>query len=732
MAATSAPAFLTLDGTPAASEFRLRQLLDRLPAIDDRVSAVAGRFVYFVWSERALDHDETARLHGLLNDGAPSALDAGTARVFVIPRLGTISPWASKATDIVHNCGMPFVHRVERGVEYAIASRRALLGARALGKTGLERLAACLHDRMTESALLEAPDPSLPFRSLPGKPMRVIPVMRDGRAALDAANCELGLALSDDEVDYLVDAFGALARDPTDVELMMFAQANSEHCRHKIFNASWTVDGEPQPMSLFGMIRHTHAQAPQGTVVAYSDNAAVLEGGPSERFFAGAGGRYAGATEATHYLLKVETHNHPTAISPYPGAATGAGGEIRDEGATGRGARPKFGLTGFTVSNLRIDGFEQPWETAADVNAPLPGRQPAAPYGFPERIASALEIMIDGPIGAASFNNEFGRPNLLGYFRTYEQNVGGQLRGYHKPIMIAGGTGDIQARQVGKQDLPPGALLIQLGGPGMRIGLGGGAASSMGAGSTTAELDFDSVQRGNAEIQRRAQEVLDRCWQRGTGNPILSIHDVGAGGLSNAFPELVDGAGRGAHFVLERIPLEESGMSPAEVWCNEAQARYDVSSAPERRPEFEALCRRERCPYAVVGTVTEQRQLRLASERGAGTATAPAPVDMPLEVLLGKPPKVSRDVRREHCTPKAGDEPAGGLGESLRRVLRFPAVGSKSFLVTIGDRSVGGLVTRDQMVGPWQIPLADAAVTLSGFRSRSGEAMAMGERTPLA
>ena len=729
------PAYLILPGQPALSEFRRQRLLDRLQAIDERVAAVHARHFHVVWAERELTGDERARLAALLDSAAPGEGDAQGQALYVVPRIGTISPWASKATDIAHSCGMAHVHRIERGLEYRVALRTGLIGsllggARSLDEAALARLGTVLHDRMTESLLLAPPDPAAMFASLPGKPLQRIAVGARGRAALDEANVSLGLALSDDEIEYLLDAFREEGRDPTDVELMMFAQANSEHCRHKIFNATWSVDGESRDETLFGMVRKTHAAHPMGTVVAYADNSAILEGGPAQRFFSrqqGANGRYEAAPQLTHALLKVETHNHPTAISPFPGAATGSGGEIRDEGATGRGSKPKFGLTGFTVSNLRIPGFEQPWETAQDATEPLALRDPlAAPYGIPERIATPLQIMLEGPIGGAAFNNEFGRPNLLGYFRTYEQNVGGTVRGYHKPIMIAGGVGSIDASHCEKLDLPPGTLLIQLGGPGMRIGLGGGAASSMGAGTNTESLDFDSVQRGNPEIQRRAQEVLDRCWSEGGANPILSIHDVGAGGLSNAFPEIVHGAGRAARFQLAKIPLEETGLSPAEIWCNEAQERYVLAIAPESLPLFDGFCRRERCPYAVVGTVSEDHQLIVEGPDGE------RPVDMPIDVLLGKPPRMHREGVRSKRDLPAVEATGLELAQVCRHVLRLPAVAGKSFLITIGDRTVGGLCSRDQMVGPWQVPVADCAVGLRDFTGHAGEALSMGERTPLA
>jgi phosphoribosylformylglycinamidine synthase len=738
------PDATVLRGGSALSEFRRRRLLAALQAADEGVADLRAWHLHFVLSPQPLTPDTRARVAALLDDGlvAPEAPD-GAAVLWVVPRLGTISPWSSKATDIARVCGLDAVSRIERGTAWALSVRKGLgglLGGLVGRREGpdalrLARLGALLHDRMTESLVEPASDAgaiAALFADLPGKPMRTVPVGAGGRDALARANVEMGLALSDDEIDYLVAAFREAGRDPTDVELMMFAQANSEHCRHKIFNADWTVDGERQPASLFGMIRATHAAHPQGTVVAYADNAAVLDGGgTARRFFAtmrdGANGRYGWHEVPLHALLKVETHNHPTAISPFPGAATGSGGEIRDEGATGRGAKPKFGLTGFTVSDLRIPGFEQPWETAQDATAPLDRRSASvAPYGAPDRIASPLAIMIDGPIGGASFNNEFGRPNLLGYFRTYQQTVGGQVRGYHKPIMIAGGVGHVDAGHVGKHDLPPGSLLVQLGGPGMRIGLGGGAASSMGSGSNTAELDFDSVQRGNAEIQRRAQEVLDACRAMGDANPILSIHDVGAGGLSNAFPEIVDGSGRGAVFSLDRIPLLASGLSPAEIWCNESQERYVLAIAPDSLDTFDFLCRRERSPYAVVGTVTAERQLVLEAPDGT------RPVDMPMDVLLGKPPKMHRDARRRARALPEVDAAGLELGDVALRVLRLPAVASKSFLITIGDRTVGGLSSRDQMVGPWQVPVADCAIGLIDHTGFRGDALSMGERTPLA
>ena len=733
--------FSSFPGASALSDFRKNRLVQTLQAIEPAVTGVRARYVHFVHSSAALTDTDRSRLIALLEYGEPADAGEGGEKFLVIPRLGTISPWASKATDIAQHCGLTSVRRIERGIEYAVTLKSGLSGLLGAKKTlddaTRAAIAAALHDRMTESIVASSDDARHLFDELPGKPLQTVDVLGQGRAALVAANAELGLALADDEIDYLVDAFTKLSRNPTDVELMMFAQANSEHCRHKIFNAQWTIDGEPQDMSLFQMIKNTHKLSPQGTIVAYSDNAAVMEGGTAERWFPhGHAQHYARVTELTHTLMKVETHNHPTAISPFPGAATGAGGEIRDEGATGRGARPKAGLTGFSVSNLQLPDAIEPWENARDAATPLAQRNPdtdAAPYGRPERIASPLQIMIDGPIGGAAFNNEFGRPNLGGYFRVYEQNVAGRVRGYHKPIMIAGGIGNISDKHTHKEDLPAGALLIQIGGPGMRIGMGGGAASSMATGANTAELDFDSVQRGNPEMQRRAQEVINACWQLGDGNPILSIHDVGAGGLSNAFPELVDGAGKGARFELRRVPLEESGLSPREIWSNEAQERYVLAIAPQSLPVFEAICRRERCPLAVVGVATDERQLQLIDDAVEDAAQAShAPVDMPMEVLLGKAPRMHRDVKRVRETFAPVDVTGLSLSEIALRVLRHPTVASKSFLITIGDRTVGGLSVRDQMVGPWQVPVADCAITALDYAGFRGEAMTMAERTPLA
>ena len=702
---------LSLRGRNALSSFRVAKLLSSLTGT--RVAALAAVYWHFVRTSRPLTAAERATLDLLLTYGprAAGSDDAGEL-LLVLPRPGTISPWASKATDIAHNCGLPAVERIERGVAYRIATRDgapASAGDRAA-------LLPLLHDRMTEAVFPAMADAARLFASVAPLPLESIDLVGRGRGAIVEANAALGLALSDGEIDYLAASFRGAGRNPTDVELMMFAQANSEHCRHKIFNADWTIDGKRQPLSLFAMIRRTHAANPEGTIVAYEDNAAVMEGATARRFYPGIDGHYGARAELTHVLMKVETHNHPTAIAPFPGASTGAGGEIRDEGATGIGAKPKAALTGFTVSNLAIPALPQPWEID---------------YGKPGRIASALAIMLDGPIGGASFNNEFGRPNLLGYFRTFEQQVAGEIRGYHKPIMIAGGIGNIAARDAHKRALPDDALLVQLGGPGMRIGLGGGAASSMTTGENTADLDFDSVQRGNAEIERRAQEVIDRCWQLGDENPILSIHDVGAGGLSNALPELVHGGPdtepRGARVDLRAVPSEEPGMSPREIWCNEAQERYVLAIAASSLDRFSAICERERCPFAVVGRTTSEPRLVVTD-----SALGNHPVDMDLGVLLGRPPRMTREAVRVRRELPPFDARYIELADAAFRVLQLPSVADKTFLVTIGDRTVGGLSARDPMVGPWQVPVADVATTLLDFDGYAGEAMAIGERTPLA
>ncbi|HGO8984133.1 TPA: phosphoribosylformylglycinamidine synthase [Neisseria meningitidis] len=708
---------LPLRGVTALSDFRVEKLLQKAAALDLPEVKLSSEFWYFVGSEKALDAATVEKLQALL--AAQSVEETPEAReglhlFLVTPRLGTISPWASKATNIAENCGLAGIERIERGMAVWLEG--------ALTDEQQQQWAALLHDRMTESVLPDFQTASKLFHHLESETFSTVDVLGGGKEALVKANTEMGLALSADEIDYLVENYQALNRNPSDVELMMFAQANSEHCRHKIFNADFILNGEKQPKSLFGMIRDTHNAHPEGTVVAYKDNSSVIEGAKIERFYPDAAENqgYRFHEEDTHIIMKVETHNHPTAIAPFAGAATGAGGEIRDEGATGKGSRPKAGLTGFTVSNLNIPDLKQPWEQA---------------YGKPDHIASPLDIMIEGPIGGAAFNNEFGRPNLLGYFRTFEEKFDGQVRGYHKPIMIAGGLGSIQAQQTHKDEIPEGALLIQLGGPGMLIGLGGGAASSMDTGTNDASLDFNSVQRGNPEIERRAQEVIDRCWQLGDKNPIISIHDVGAGGLSNAFPELVNDAGRGAVFKLREVPLEEHGLTPLQIWCNESQERYVLSILEKDLDAFRAICERERCPFAVVGTATGDGHLKVRDDLFSNN-----PVDLPLNVLLGKPPKTTRTDKT--VTPYAtegnpfGKKPfnAGDIDitEAAYRVLRLPAVAAKNFLITIGDRSVGGMTHRDQMVGKYQTPVADCAVTMMGFNTYRGEAMSMGEKPAVA
>ena len=713
---------LCFEGGNALSAFRAQALLPALKAISDRITGLLARHVHWVMLDAGTLAD-TDKLGALLRygDPAPAGIDAPGQRVVVMPRVGTVSPWASKATDIARNCGLA-LHRVERVIEYAPQIKTGLLGGagKPLSEAELQACAALLHDRMTESVAFERDAARHLFDAQPAPPMVQVDLLgrgpKGGRTALAEANAEFGLALSDDEIDYLVTAFTGLGRNPSDVELMMFAQANSEHCRHKIFNADFTIDGQRQPMSMFGMIRNTEQCSPQHTIVAYSDNSSVMAGGTIQRWlpqgFTNAPA-YGLREELAHVLMKVETHNHPTAISPFPGASTGAGGEIRDEGATGRGSQPKAGLTGFSVSNLHLPGLAEPWEKS--------------PVGKPEHIASPLQIMIDGPLGGAAFNNEFGRPSLAGYFRVFEQDVAGLRRGYHKPIMIAGGLGSIRASQTHKRPFGAGTLLVQLGGPGMRIGMGGGAASSMAAGSNTAALDFDSVQRGNPEIQRRAQEVINHCSALDATNPILAIHDVGAGGISNAFPELVDGAGKGATFDLRKVPLEESGLAPKEIWCNESQERYTLAIDPDLLPLFEQICARERCPFAIVGVATDAPTLVL--EDGPGGERV---IDMPMQVLLGKPPKVHRDVQTVQRSAPPLDLTDVRLDEVALSVLRHPTVASKRFLISIGDRTVGGLSHRDPMVGPWQVPVADCAVTLADHAGLRGEAFAMGERTPLA
>jgi phosphoribosylformylglycinamidine synthase len=707
---------IELPGAQAVSDFRIAKLRPALEALIPGIGAISARYLHFVDVARELDGRESQLLARLLTYGPR---DSGGARagqeqrpqIIVVPRFGTISPWSSKATDIAHVCGLEAVRRIERGVAWRFELPRAV------SREVLEALASTLFDRMTETALLDAAQAGQLFAHEPTRPLRTVS-LAEGRESLVRANRELGLALSDDEIDYLVKNFTALKRDPTDVELMMFAQANSEHCRHKIFNADWIIDGGQQPKSLFAMIRNTHAKNPKGVLSAYRDNAAVIEGPLGKRYFPNPEtGVYNAVEEPIDILMKVETHNHPTAISPFPGAATGSGGEIRDEGATGRGAKPKAGLTGFSVSHLRIPGFEQPWE---------------ATLGKPDRIVSALDIMIEGPLGGAAFNNEFGRPNIAGYFRTFEQVASGdapnRARGFHKPIMIAGGMGNVRRNHVEKCEIPVGAKIVVLGGPAMLIGLGGGAASSMGSGTSSADLDFASVQRGNPEIQRRAQEVIDRCSARWSQNPILLIHDVGAGGLSNAVPEAVAHTpGRGAVIDLQAIPNDEPGMSPMELWCNESQERYVLCVDARKLDDFAEICRRERCPFAVIGEIDDTGVLVL-EDRKNGTR----PVDLPLEVLLGKAPKMLRDVRSATPVQVPLVVEKLDLRDAAYRLLRFPAIADKTFLISIGDRTVGGMISRDQMVGPWQVPVADVAVTISDYFGHTGEAMAMGERSPVA
>ncbi|MEZ5572714.1 MAG: phosphoribosylformylglycinamidine synthase [Halioglobus sp.] len=706
---------LSLRGAPALSEFRLEKLAQKVSSIHPDIRLIHAEFMHFVAVSQTLDKQSEAVLTSLLasgsaveHSGEPALPDA--TLLLVVPRPGTISPWSSKATDIAHNCGLDGIERIERGIAWYVHLPAGLLA------TEREALQALIHDRMTQSIMLTLDAAQQLFAHAAPPAIRTIDVLRGGREALIDADRALGFALADDEIDYLVDSFIALGRNPSDVELMMFAQANSEHCRHKIFNADWTIDGQAQPDSLFSMIRNTYKCGGENVLSAYSDNAAVVAGPVAGRFYPSPDTtEYTYSQEPIHLLMKVETHNHPTAIAPFSGAGTGAGGEIRDEGAVGRGSKPKVGLTGFSVSNLNIPGYRQPWETD---------------YGKPDRIVSALDIMVEGPIGAAAFNNEFGRPNLCGYFRSFELLApaagGEQVRGYHKPIMIAGGYGNVRQEHVEKGSYRAGAKLIVLGGPAMLIGLGGGAASSMSSGQSHADLDFASVQRQNPEMERRCQEVIDRCWQLGEENPIAFIHDVGAGGLSNAFPELVKDGGRGGRFELRRVPNDEPGMSPLEIWCNESQERYVMAVEPENLARFAAICQRERCPFAVVGEATDEMHLQLTDSAFGNT-----PVDMPMSVLFGKPPRMSREILRQRIAHRPLHLEISLL-EAVERVLQMPSVASKNFLITIGDRSVTGMVARDQMVGPWQVPVADCAVTTVSYDSCAGEAMAMGERTPLA
>ncbi|WP_444886917.1 phosphoribosylformylglycinamidine synthase [Microbulbifer sp. JMSA008] len=697
---------LVLRGAPALSKFRHKKLLNQLRALLPTIDDLYAEFVHFADSD-ALDNKEMALLERLLQYGPSEEKHQPKGElILVVPRPGTISPWSSKATDIAHNAGLTQIHRLERGVAYYLSGVE-------LSEAERQALASQLHDRMVEVVFTELEQAEQLFVEEEPRPLRGVDILEGGREALEVANVTLGLALAEDEIDYLLTSFQELDRNPTDVELMMFAQANSEHCRHKIFNASWTIDGEEMPHSLFGMIKNTYQKGGDNVLSAYADNAAVVVGNVAGRFYPDPESKeYGFSHEAIHLLMKVETHNHPTAIAPFPGAGTGAGGEIRDEGAVGRGSKPKVGLTGFTVSNLQIPGWEQPWESN---------------YGKPERIVTALDIMIEGPIGGAAFNNEFGRPNICGYFRTFEENFDGERRGYHKPIMLAGGYGNIREEHVEKPEFSPGAKLVVLGGPAMLIGLGGGAASSMASGSSSEDLDFASVQRQNPEIERRCQEVIDQCWQLGENNPIAFIHDVGAGGLSNAFPELVKDGGTGGNFELRNVPCDEPGMSPLEIWCNESQERYVLAVMPEDLERFEQICERERTPYAVVGEATEDKHLLLNDKKFDSK-----PVDLPMSVLFGKPPRMHREAETRQVEAKAFSTADIDLNEAAERVLRLPTVASKSFLITIGDRTVTGQVSRDQMVGPWQVPVADCAVTTVAYDSYAGEAMSMGERTPVA
>ncbi|MEH4662196.1 phosphoribosylformylglycinamidine synthase [Phytobacter diazotrophicus] len=700
-----------LRGSPALSAFRINKLLARFQAARLPVSNIYAEYVHFADVNDRLNEEELTRLQRLLKYGPNLSSHTPTGKLLLVtPRPGTISPWSSKATDIAHNCDLGKINRLERGVAYYVE-------ASTLTEAQWASVAAELHDRMMETVFTAEADAARLFEHHQPAPVQSVDLLGEGRQALIDANVRLGLALAEDEIDYLQDAFSRLGRNPNDIELYMFAQANSEHCRHKIFNADWVIDGKQQTKSLFKMIKNTFEKTPDYVLSAYKDNAAVMEGSEVGRFFADhENGRYDFHQEAAHILMKVETHNHPTAISPWPGAATGSGGEIRDEGATGRGAKPKAGLVGFSVSNLRIPGFEQPWEED---------------FGKPERIVSALDIMTEGPLGGAAFNNEFGRPALTGYFRTYEEKVnshnGEELRGYHKPIMLAGGIGNIRADHVQKGEITVGAKLIVLGGPAMNIGLGGGAASSMASGQSDADLDFASVQRDNPEMERRCQEVIDRCWQLGDANPIQFIHDVGAGGLSNAMPELVSDGGRGGKFQLRDILSDEPGMSPLEIWCNESQERYVLSVAADQLPLFDELCRRERAPYAVIGEAVAEQHLTMSDSHFDNQ-----PIDLPLDVLLGKTPKMTRDVQTRKAAGEAIDSRDISIADAVNRVLHLPAVAEKTFLVTIGDRTVTGMVSRDQMVGPWQVPVANCAVTTASLDSYYGEAMSIGERAPVA
>lgn len=704
---------LTLRGAPALSSFRSQKLLSNIQQLAPKVTGISSEFVHFIHlSEDVLSESNRQVLDALLTYGpkVEAKVNHNGQLFLVVPRLGTISPWSSKATDIAKNTGLDTVKRIERGIAYYLEGE--------ISSSDRQIIATLLHDRMVETVFDRLEDAEQLFVRQQPAPQTSVDILGGGRAALVEANKSLGLALAEDEIDYLVESFKTLGRNPIDVELMMFAQANSEHCRHKIFNASWTIDGVDQPRSLFKMIKNTNEVGGENVLSAYADNAAVVVGHEAGRFYPNSQTKkYEYIKQPIHLLMKVETHNHPTAISPFSGAGTGAGGEIRDEGAVGRGSKPKVGLTGFTVSNLQIPGFEQPWETALGKGG----------YGKPNRIVNALDIMIEGPIGGAAFNNEFGRPNICGYFRTFEENFDGERRGYHKPIMLAGGYGNIKEEHIEKPPFNPGSKLVVLGGPAMLIGLGGGAASSMASGSSSEDLDFASVQRQNPEMERRCQEVIDACWQQGEKNPIAFIHDVGAGGLSNAFPELVKDGGTGGKFELRNVPNDEPGMSPLAIWCNESQERYVLAIKPEDLSRFEEICKRERAPYAVVGEATDEKHL-LVNDKHFDAK----PVDLPMSVLFGKPPKMHRTATKHQAATSIFSTENIDLKDAIERVLKHPAVASKNFLITIGDRSVTGMVARDQFVGPWQVPVADCAVTTVSYDSTKGEAMSMGERTPLA
>lgn len=704
---------IILHGSPALSDSRLQHLLADFKSANLPVKSVSADFMHVVDLESDLTSEESEVLNKVLEYGPRREAKANVGSLFVVcPRPGTISPWSSKATDIVHICGVSKVRRIERAVAYYVEFTAPET------EEFVKAVSAKIHDRMTEGVFRSLDELGVLFNKETPKPMNVVPVLTEGREALVKADKEMGLALAPDEIDYLVKNFTALNRNPSDVELYMFAQANSEHCRHKVFGAEWTIDGEKQEKSLFQMIKNTYEMHHTNIFSAYKDNAAVMKGATAGRYYADPRtNKYDWHNEPVHTLMKVETHNHPTAISPFPGAATGSGGEIRDEGATGKGSKPKAGLTGFSVSNLKIPGAVQPWEKD---------------FGKPARISSPLEIMIDGPLGGAAFNNEFGRPNILGYFRTFEQEVdaagGKEVRGYHKPIMLAGGLGNIKEDHIEKGHIDPGDHLVVLGGPAMLIGLGGGAASSVNNGAGSESLDFASVQRGNPEMERRCQEVIDRCWAMDDENPISFIHDVGAGGLSNAFPELVHDGGLGGKFELRNVPNDEPGMSPMEIWSNESQERYVIAVAGNKLDVFDAICKRERCPYAVIGEAIPENHLTLTDSHFDNK-----PIDMPLDVLLGKPPRMIRNEKSIKRPVNSATIPAGeGIKEVAHRVLANPSVADKTFLISIGDRSVTGMICRDQMVGPWQVPVADCAVTSSTLDTFEGEAMSMGERAPIA